>query len=407
MNDVRVLVVDDEQEKISAVVDCLTGSGLERSSIEVAQSGLAARQALAEHKFALLVVDLMIPAWPEGEPDRNGGLALLNDIIDGTQFKLPDTVIGLTQHEDIQEELAEEFRALHWALDLYDPGDEGWRDRLSARTRYLLRAAGDTEAKAFGVDLAIVTALPSELRAIRDLPWNWGTAEALDEGAFIYRGRGASNSEPFTVVSACAPRMGMVAAALLASKLIASHRPRLLAMCGICAGVKGECEIGDLLLADPCWDYQSGKIKRAARLISPDQIDVALEVRQRFDLMSEDQAALSAMHERFSGKKPGNPPRLRIGPVASGSAVLADAETIRGIKDQQHRALIGVEMEQYGVYSAAKDAGLPRPRAFGLKSVVDYATGAKNSEYQPYGAYVSANALRLFMERFGKELIAM
>jgi hypothetical protein len=48
-------------------------------------------------------------------------------------------------------------------------------------------------------------------------------------------------------------------------------------MCGICAGVKGKVNIGDIVFADPVWDYQSGKFIKedgvAKFSISPHQLD--------------------------------------------------------------------------------------------------------------------------------------
>ena len=408
MNRVKVLLVDDEPTKLSSLVDCLTENGLTSEEIDIARSSAEARQKLSETVYDLLITDLMLPSWTGGEPARDGGLGLLKDLVGDDRLRLPTSVIGLTQYGELHEDLADEFRALHWSLDLYDPSQQGWRDRLGARTRYLLRAAEESKSKSFGIDVAVVTALPHELQAVRELPWNWQRAESIDETSFCHEGSYSEGPLSFSAVAACAPRMGMVASALLASKIITTFRPRLLVMTGICAGVKKECAIGDVLLADPCWDYQSGKIKRTSVLISPDQIDVSLEVQQPMLQLSEDMSALKTIYDAYRGtKKPDKPPRILIGPVACGSAVLADRDTIKEIKDTQHRALIGVEMEQYGVYSAAKDAGLPRPRVMGIKAVVDYATGAKNSDFQPYGSYVSAQVLHLFLRRYGKDLFAM
>lgn len=52
--------------------------------------------------------------------------------------------------------------------------------------------------------------------------------------------------------------------------------------------------------------------------------------------------------------------------------MLADQDTAEIIR-KQHRKLLGVDMELYGVASAARDAGLPKHLAFGLKSVCDFA----------------------------------
>lgn len=97
-------------------------------------------------------------------------------------------------------------------------------------------------------------------------------------------------------------------------------------------------------------------------------------------------------------------PKIVIGPVAPGSAVLADGEVINEIK-VQHRGLVGVEMEIYGMYAAAHRASNPQPQPFALKAVCDFADSGKDDDYQQYAAYTSANVLRLLMERFGLRLL--
>ena len=53
--------------------------------------------------------------------------------------------------------------------------------------------------------------------------------------------------------------MGMVSSALTAASLVSLLKPGLIVMCGICAGVRGKVHMGDVLFADPAWDFQSGK----------------------------------------------------------------------------------------------------------------------------------------------------
>jgi hypothetical protein len=56
------------------------------------------------------------------------------------------------------------------------------------------------------------------------------------------------------------------------------------------------------------------------------------------------------------------------------------------------------------MYSAARDSGPPRPAAFGLKSVCDFADHLKNDKYQKYAAYTSAQVLAEFVRRYGVQL---
>jgi len=98
--------------------------------------------------------------------------------------------------------------------------------------------------------------------------------------------------------------------------------------------------------------------------------------------------------------------RMHVGPIASGSAVIADTRILKGVQDQK-RELLGVEMEVYGLYAAVASASRPKPSALAFKSVCDFANTKKNDEHQGYAAYTAANALKEFFERYMHELADM
>jgi nucleoside phosphorylase len=62
------------------------------------------------------------------------------------------------------------------------------------------------------------------------------------------------------------------------------------------------------------------------------------------------------------------------------------------VQKAQHRKLLGIEMEAYGVMCAADDLPTPQPRAIVLKGVSDFADSAKSDAFREYAAYVSAGA---------------
>jgi nucleoside phosphorylase len=186
--------------------------------------------------------------------------------------------------------------------------------------------------------------------------------------------------------------------------VISALRPRILAMVGICAGMRGSCEMGDLLVADPSWDWQMGKYAQDAFEIAPDQIGSPVEITQCLTVLRQDRSFLFNAAEAFPGEKPQNVPNILIGPVASGSAVLADESTAEAIKGQ-HRKLLGVDMELFGVYCAARDSSAPRPITFGIKGVCDFADHHKNDKYQAFAARMSARTIGTFAERYSKKLI--
>jgi len=56
--------------------------------------------------------------------------------------------------------------------------------------------------------------------------------------------------------------MGMVPAAILATKAVHVCAPLYVAMTGVCAGVAKDVNIGDIVIADSIFDYGSGKLIR-------------------------------------------------------------------------------------------------------------------------------------------------
>lgn len=401
----KVLIVDDDRSKLASVIRLLEATGVPRSEIDIAQTGVDARAKLVDKRYDLLILDIALPLRAENPPNRRGGIDLLDEVIERDLFKRPSHVVGLTSYDDLKAEFDSKFSSRLWTLDHYDGGDTGWIDRLKARVEYLISSSRQEEALSYGTDVCVITALPFELSALRGIDWRWSRAEALDGVSFYYKGGFESQGRSFSVVAAVAPRMGMVAAALLSMKLIAKFRPRLFAMIGICAGLQGNCNIGDVLIADPTWDWQMGKYSEKMFQIAPDQIDIPTEIVERFKQLREDRTFWFNTSERYSGVKPNHVPDLRVGPVASGSAVLADVRLLDEIK-VQHRKLLGVEMELYGVYLAGKDCAPPRPITFGLKAVSDFAGAEKNDDYQRFAAYMSANALMAFCERYAPDFCA-
>jgi CheY-like chemotaxis protein len=250
----NILIVDDSKEKIAEVKTLL--GGLIGTRLDSSSSGLEARERLSHTQYDLLILDIKLPFRDGDEPDRRGGMNLLNEITLSDRFMRPSHVVALTGFDDLRNEFLAKFKNGEWGIERYDRSDIGWRDRLRAKAVYIqkvLRQSGYN----FKTDLCVIVALDvPELDAVRSLPWQWSEAEALDQVSFLYRGQYSCEGNALSVTAAAAPRMGMVASAILTQKLVHDLRPRMLAMTGICAGVPGACVLGDVLLANPCWDWQ-------------------------------------------------------------------------------------------------------------------------------------------------------
>src|SRR5262249_17168272 len=66
--------------------------------------------------------------------------------------------------------------------------------------------------------------------------------------------------QPLGVAAAWTGAMGAMATATRAAPLIAELKPTCLAMCGICAGKRGDVALGDVIVADRVYSFDHGKL---------------------------------------------------------------------------------------------------------------------------------------------------
>jgi nucleoside phosphorylase len=335
-------------------------------------------------------------------PDRGGGIKLVEEIVERGVYKLPEMVVGLTAYSELSAKCEGFFHSRLWTLELYDRADEGWAKRLAAKARYLVARSEQVSIAEYGCDACVIAALNTpEFSALLKLPWSWSDASSLDQVGFYFSGVAQCGASPVSVIAASAPRMGMVATAILSVKMIARFRPRILAMIGICGGLKGTCKIGDALVASPSWDWQMGKHTSSGFRIAPDHIAIGTGIAENLKELGRHEETLKRIHSEFVGDKPDEIPSIHVAPVTCGSAVLGDGRLIREIRETQHRQLKGVDMELYGMYAAVRDSARPTPAALGVKAVCDYADRAKNDRYQEYAAHVSANVFASYLASYG------
>jgi nucleoside phosphorylase len=190
----------------------------------------------------------------------------------------------------------------------------------------------------------------------------------------------------------------MPSSAALASKMVGLFQPRFLVMLGICAGIKGKANLGDVIVADPTWDYGSGKRAQDAEgspvfLAAPHQKSLDAEVAQVCQDLAKDPKIATGIRAGWTGPLPQGMFGVQIGPMASGAAVLADDENGRLVA-LQNREVLAIEMEAYAVMAATDYAvRLPnrqKPVGIVIKSVCDFADSSKSDDWQKYAAYTSA-----------------
>lgn len=249
-------------------------------------------------------------------------------------------------------------------------------------------------------DIAVLVALPSpELdQVLRTLAPQW--RKEGREGVVFNVAQAEIHGENLTIAVAVQNDMGMVPAAILATKTIRAWRPRLLAMAGICAGVKGKVNLGDIVVGKQLFDYGSGKLKNGR--LQPDYQPVSMDDQlcNCAIHLASDKPTLSTIRADWplATGKPDTDLHAHVGSMASGAAVVADDSVVEGI--QQHkRSLIAVDMESYGFARAASSSLSPTPFIV-VKGVQDFANESKADDFREYAAFVSANYLYRFLNTY-------
>jgi nucleoside phosphorylase len=251
---------------------------------------------------------------------------------------------------------------------------------------------------AFETDIGIICALEQpEFDAVRDALGGVKTWKEIGDARFAHVYRESSlltnSGKALRVVATASTSMGLTAAAIATTQLILQFRPRLVVMIGIAAGTRsGGKEFGDVLVADPSVDYNSGKVVdlNGIREFLPDPYPLGLNPRLRSVLRkyASNAEVFAAIRRRWSGGTPSKPNRLHMGPLGAADQVIDDPSRILEIT-KNWRKLVGVEMETYGVYRACHESPDPKPRMVSFKAVCDFAAD-KTDSWQDYAAFMAA-----------------
>ena len=264
----------------------------------------------------------------------------------------------------------------------------------------------DSSSADFNYDVGVICALEQPefeavQRAFGGAPaWSLvGTARFPN----VYRETSITTADGKTlrIVGTTSNAMGLTPAAIVTTHLILQFKPRLVIMVGIAAGTRGgNRQFGDILVADPSVDYNSGKVDRVGEIreFRPDPYPIGLHSRVRGVLRkyAGSNSIFTDIRSRWRGASPKERNGLHIGPVGAADQVIDDETRIIEIQ-RNWRKLIGVEMETYAVYRACHEAPEPKPRFASFKSVCDFAA-EKSDSWQQYAAFVAAEFTLEFLK---------
>lgn len=411
----KVLIVDDTQEKITEIRKVLTDFVDNPDDVPISTCLREALKKCAATRYDLVILDLYIPNKSGEVPDPENAKIFLNAIKSDDDIIAPLFVIGITRMDEIGE-YKELFEAETLKVLSYAENDDSWKGQLRNRLEYLTgikRNIGQTYE--YDYDVAIVNALqyPEHEIMMKTLSDAWQPVTLSDDKTTTYYETvlKSKTGQPVRCISCYAHQMASVAAASLTTKLILRFHPRYLFMTGICGALKGNgIGFGDILIASQIWDGMSGKFKEFKENDDPDtdselifepdyrQLPLDPQLLNTLSRLKSDTELCKKIKNGFEGKKPRTPLKIHIGPMTSVPAVIASEQKIADLK-RHARKIIGLEMESYGVFYAAEHAHALKPvYTASIKSASDLADKDKTDKYQPYASYTSAALCKYLIE---------
>nr|WP_298331952.1 response regulator [uncultured Christiangramia sp.] len=397
---ISILIVEDNSAKVASIKEVLYEYPEASSKIQIASDTNNARRLLDNNKFDLLILDLVLPNnFGDAESPMNG-IDFLNEITLDPNKKRPYHIIGISAYSNMIDEYSLNFKKNLWYLIEYEESNEEWRDILRNKIEYLIGSKTEMqseELESYDFDVAIITAIQKELQKILQLDCKWTVKNLFNDDTVYHIGHIKKGDNLIRIVAACGPQMGMCASSALSMKLITNFKPKYLLMSGIAAGIEGEVQLGDILIADQVWDGASGKLRNNGDngvLFQPDPRSKILEegLREKLLHIQSNRKYLDQIRNDYPGDAPKTILNAHIGPMASVPAVIQSNKEIEKIK-RHNRKLIGIEMETYGVFYSAAHCKRPKPKVLSIKSASDFANEEKNDSFQDYAAYTSSSFL--------------
>ncbi|WP_336026039.1 hypothetical protein [Acinetobacter pittii] len=405
----KILIVDNEPRRYRRLKgELLQLEPLIESDIIIVSNILDATEKVDEYTFDIVLLDILIPYSNVDDDDKQNCVNFLEYLHEECLNK-PKRIIGITSDSDLIEELNDVFSNKAWVIFKYSDTDDKWLHNILACVNYALGNNNIIKDDKTTFDILIICALLTpELEEILALEWNWGNPILLDNNIFVYPGIVVVNDIEYKIAATYALRIGMVATSILCSRLLPLLQPKIVIMTGICAGNKEEVSLGDVVIAESCWNYQSGKLVKNKKTgevdfkVKPHHLNVKNKIKNFFIQLSRDMVVLSEL--KANSPKPNISPKIKVGSLVSGASVIADDITINKIQDQQDKNICGVEMEIYGLYDACVSAYY-EPIYFALKGVSDYADSEKNNDFQTYAAKNSAVVLHNFFKKYLSQIL--
>lgn len=402
----KILLVDDESKKIKRLYSAISQiEGIKPGDLESVLDLKSAKEKLIHTFYDLVVMDLKISEYlADGDESDVAGLEFIDEILETDAIRTPQEIVILTEHDELQKKCMELGKDLEFQVLKYDEQSVEWENIIKSKVKYRLNYENSKKhfSDRFTCDVAIVCAVDVEMDAVRRAfkDKHIERINFMNDTSDYYYVELNRKERNVRIIIAQQREMGMAAAANLAQSIIYHYSPCYMIMVGIAAGIGGEKNFGDIIVATEVWNYASGKYitdEEGKIAFSPDPKHIILQSGIESVLKRDYSLELYSIRKNWNGDTPADL-KLVLGPLACGAAVVGNSEIVDDMIKKHSRKTVGLDMESYGIFYAANYGLDNRTVPICLKSISDFADEKKGDGYQKYAAYTSVEFAKYLIE---------
>lgn len=409
---ITVLIMEDKQDKLQKLQSLLVEEcNVPQDNIMIAKTINEGRKLLSSNYYDLLLLDLVMPAFPDSEPDLEDAPRFIDEMYANPNLKIPNQIIGQTAHEEKFDELKQRFEDKLWYLVHYQDNDISWRGKIKNKVFHLQRNKEQLEKSIETrnqYDYGIICALREEFNAvIESFDCKWDRRDIPEYPVAVYTTViTTAYGHDISICAACVDAPGVVPTSVMSSAMYKVFRVKGIFMTGFSAGFPHkDLNYGDIIVSRSVQDYAAGKLiqnevtgvyelLREVKQMQADDslVSYASELAGNVELMSALNLKMIKSHLLDSAEKI----NADISHTVCGPFVVASEEAMNEIA-KSDRKLRALDMEGFGLYTSAHKL---KRGCLWIKGVADLGDAEKGDTYHQRGSYASALFLYLLIKEY-------
>jgi len=348
-----VLIIDDDSYKTQKIEEFIIDLLLDIKIIKCTNSASAIQILSSEAYIDLLILDINLPVRDNQDAKSNGGISLLNQISKRSDLCSPNSIIGLTAHEDLKKISDKYFNKEGWIVVSYNPKTSDWEETISNKLIYL---SGNSEKKTMSKNeiptVVILTAIKPEYLAVRvhltSIVDNDVKDTSYEMGIFQHQGEDIAK----IIIRECGATNNN--ASQETERAVQYFSPTCILFVGIAGSRKpNDFKIGDVIFPSKIYSYEGGKNTKNAFNARPEMASLTYaltETAKKERLKDDWKTLIKGSYE--------TDPNADLGIIASGEQLIEHYESSIGkLITQHYNDTSAVEMEGFGFSKAMSRQG--------------------------------------------------